>query len=318
MKPRAFVGKSGQGRFVRRERKTARIAALFDKDGLQDADIGDRPVGVIRRCGLDAPDYVHAFNHLSEYGIAAVQARHASDGGIGFDLRLGKTERRCGGGGGGVHAVFQFGQFLPGIGLAGDDVEMAARGAAFRVDVIALPCGGQGAPLVKQCGSDFGRQRIAHIGGPQCRGVAGVFAGRIARLDHKLPDDPVKQHAVIDVVVDQFEKIVAVYGGFVIQFDRDVTQRCFDAHPGSLIRLGTAGAGGQPGDEKESDPEFVHVRLIFNGRVKDFGERRINVDGGVVGPACRSRRFFLPLRRSERERNLVRRNSRCPAPMPTN
>ena len=55
-----------QGRFVRRERKTARIAALFDKDGFQDADIGDRPVGVIRRCGLDAPDYVHAFNHLSD------------------------------------------------------------------------------------------------------------------------------------------------------------------------------------------------------------------------------------------------------------
>ena len=64
--------------------------------------------------------------------------------------------------------------------------------------------------------NELGRDGIAQVAGTQLFAHGSVFGCDVAALYHEILDHAVKEQAVVGALFDQFDKVIAVPGRFVV------------------------------------------------------------------------------------------------------
>src|ERR1700722_11606134 len=158
-----------------------------DKPHFQYSYVRKRPVQWLFAClyGSDGIHHLHALDHFPEYRIQLVQVRAAPQfliygPVIGWDFPALQPE--C------------LRRIQPRIrpSLALDNIELAATAGTGRIDIVVVTRSPEGASLMKKGRPELCRNGIARSSAaPLAHGLArmAIFAVRISRLNHKIPDD---------------------------------------------------------------------------------------------------------------------------------
>ena len=114
-------------------------------------------------------------------------------------------------------------QLLLVVFLPPDNVELAPAAFLLRIDLVTLPRRTQRASLVEVFGVDeFRGQCVARAAHAQVLPRRRALAVRVAALYHEVLDYPVEQGVVVEILFDELDEIVPVFGSLVIQPDGNV------------------------------------------------------------------------------------------------
>ena len=165
--------------------------------------------------------------------------------------------------GSGLHLVADLIELLGGVGLAPDDIELTTAGTAFGILAVALARCSQCPTTVRMEQMAVGIEELSLdgiVGTPLAQRHArfSMTAVGIAALNHEVLDDAVEEQRIIELLVDEFQEIVAMTRRIVEERQNNLTHCGFEHH---LTRLCHRRHESSQHESQHEESELFHFSL---------------------------------------------------------
>ena len=206
------------------ETQPSKIVQLTNDSSPEDADVVDGAVVIVGLRLLDAVDDVEALGDFAEDGVLAVEVGHTALLTVEVEQLVGHGDTMVGLR---LDLIANLIELLGGVGLSPDDIELTAAGTAFGILAVALACRRQRPTLVGMQQTAFAREELSLdgiVGTPLAQRDTGfgMTAVGVATLNHEVLDDTVEEQRVVELLIDEFQEVVAMTRGMGLGSIRSV------------------------------------------------------------------------------------------------